>query len=81
MALVYEKLPSTMMPCFQPQEWMGKIQPVLDRSLLQSRSSQCSTTGVTKAMVCALLFVEKNHLLLIGMSIPCGGSGFPLPYV
>ena len=33
-----------------------------------SRSSQCSTTGVTKAMVCAA----------IGKSSLCGCSGFPL---
>ena len=46
-----------------------------------SRSSQCSTTGLTKAVVCAILsgMVHiKEPLLLIGNSSPCGGSGFPL---
>ena len=49
---------------------------------LFSRSSQCSTTGVTKAVVCTvILSVGKMHikepLLLIGKSSLCGGSGFP----
>ena len=45
-----------------------------------SRSSQCSTTGIakatgiTKAVVCAVLSVG----LLTGKSSPCGGSWFPL---
>ena len=46
-----------------------------------SRSSQCSTTGITKAMVCYPLCGTmhiKKLLLLIGKSRPCGGSGFPL---
>ena len=46
-----------------------------------SHSSQCSTTGVTKAMVCAILYrmmIIKEPLLLIGKSSPCGSSGFPL---
>ena len=46
-----------------------------------SRSSQCSTTGVTKAVVCAILcgMVHiKEPFLLIGKSSPCGGRGFPL---
>ena len=46
-----------------------------------SHSSQCSTTGVTKAVVCAIMsgIVHiKEPLLLIGKSSPCGGSGFPL---
>ena len=41
----------------------------------------CSMTGVTKAVVCAILsgMVHiKEPLLLIGKSSPCGGSGFPL---
>ena len=45
-----------------------------------SRSSQCSTTGVTKAVVCAILsgMVHiKEPLLLIGKSSLCGGSVFP----
>ena len=41
--------------------------------------SQCSTTCVTKAMVCAILSVHiKEPLLLIRKSSPCGGSVFPL---
>ena len=39
-----------------------------------------STTGVTKAMVCAILSVGvhiKEPLLLIGKSSLCCGSGFP----
>ena len=54
--------------------WSGSIE-------LFSRSNQCSTTGVTKAVVCAILcgMVHiKETLLLIGKSSPCGGSGFPL---
>ena len=47
-----------------------------------SRSSQCPTTGVTKAVVCVILSVGEMHikepLLLIGKSSLCGGSGFPL---
>ena len=45
-----------------------------------SCSSQCSMTGVTKAMICAILsgMVHiKEPLLLIIKSSPCGGSGFP----
>ena len=46
-----------------------------------SRSSQCSKTGVIKAVECAILsgmvHIEEP-LLLIGKSCPCGGSGFPL---
>ena len=43
------------------------------------RFSQCSTTGVTKAVVCVILSVHiKEPLLLIEKSSPCGGSGFPL---
>ena len=45
------------------------------------RSSQSSTTGVTKAVVCYLIcgMVHiKEPLLLIGKSSPFGGSGFPL---
>ena len=46
-----------------------------------SRSSQCSTTGVTKAVVCVILSVGwcyiKEPLLLIDKSSLCGGSGFP----
>ena len=45
-------------------------------------SSQCSATGVTKAVVCLYPVCEMIHvkepLLLIGKSSPCGGSGFPL---
>ena len=46
-----------------------------------SRSSQCSTTGVTKAAVCVILsgmMHIKEPLLLLGKSSLCGGSGFPL---
>ena len=46
-----------------------------------SRSSQCSTTGVTKAVVCVILYGMghiKEPLLLIGKSRPYGSSGFPL---
>ena len=53
-----------------------------------SRSSQCSTIGVTKAVVCVILsgmMHIKEPLLLIEKSSPCGGSGLPLsgplPYV
>ena len=45
-----------------------------------SRSSQSSTTGVTKAMVCVILsgmMHIKEPFLLIGKSSLCGGSGFP----
>ena len=45
-----------------------------------SRSSQCSTTGVTKAMVCypvcGMVHI-KEPLLLIDKSSLCGSSGFP----
>ena len=47
-----------------------------------SRPSQCSTTGVTKTVVCIILSVgwciQKEPLLLIGKSSLCGGSRFPL---
>ena len=46
-----------------------------------SRSSQCSTTGVTKAgmcyPVCGMVHINEP-LLLIGKSSLCGSSGFPL---
>ena len=46
-------------------------------------SSQCSTTGVTKATVCAVLYVKvhiKDSLLLIRKSSPCSGrSRCPMP--
>ena len=51
-----------------------------------TNSGQCSTTGVTKAVICAILHI-KEPLLLIGKSSLWGGSGFPLslssplPYV
>ena len=70
---------------------------VLNPSLSQrahcaiSRSSQCSTTGVTKAVVCAILsgMVHiKEPLLLIGKSSHVVAAGFfsyylsgPLLYV
>ena len=40
-------------------------------------SSQCSTTGVPKAVVCGMVHI-KEPLQLIGTSSPCGGSEFPL---
>ena len=46
-----------------------------------SRSSQWSTTGVTKAVVCAILtgMVHiKEPLLLIGKSNSCGDNRFSL---
>ena len=52
--------------------------------------TQCSTTGVTKTVVCVILsgmMHIKEPLLLIVKSSLCGGSGFPLslsdplPYV
>ena len=47
-----------------------------------SRSSQCSTTDVTKVVVCSILSVGgayiKEPLLLIGKSSPCSGIGFLL---
>ena len=46
-----------------------------------SRSNQCSTTGLTKPVVCTILSVGwciKKTLLLIGRSSSCGSSGFPL---
>ena len=49
-------------------------------SFKQSRSSQCSTTGVTKAVVCVILsgMVHiKVPLLLIDKSSLCDDSGFP----
>ena len=45
-----------------------------------SRSSQCSMTGVTKAVVCAILYGMvhiKEPLLLIKKSSLCGSSRFP----
>ena len=62
----------------------GEVEDKLAIGMIQwktiSRSSQCSTTGVTKAMVGAILsgMVHiKEPLLLIGKSSLCGGSGFP----
>ena len=43
--------------------------------------SYLSLHGITNAVVCAILPVGvhiKEPLLLIGKSIPCSGSGFPL---
>ena len=39
--------------------------------------SQCSTTGITKSVVCGMMHI-KEPLLLIGKSSICGGSGFLL---
>ena len=61
----------------------------LDRSFMGwthwaiSHSSQCSTTGVTKAVICAILSIRVYHvhikelLLLIDKSSLCGSSWFP----
>ena len=45
-----------------------------------SCSSQCSTTGVTKAVVCAIVsgMVHIKEPLLLIRNSPGGGSGFPL---
>ena len=49
-----------------------------------SRSRQCSTTCVTKAVmcypVCGMIDI-KYHLLLIGKSSPCGDRGFRSRYL
>ena len=48
-------------------------------TLSQKHSRQCSTTDVTKAVVCVILcgmMHIKEPLLLIRKSSPCGGSGF-----
>ena len=45
-----------------------------------SRSSQCSTTGVTKAVVCGMVQNIKEPLLLIGKSSLYGDSGFFLSH-
>ena len=48
---------------------------------LISRSSQYSTTGVTKVVVCVILsgmMHIKEPLLLIEKCSPCGSSRFPL---
>ena len=56
---------------------IGSLKPPI------SRSSQCSTTGATKAVhsmcypVSGIVHI-KEPLLLIGKSSPCGSSGFPL---
>ena len=44
-----------------------------------SRSSQCSTTGVRKAVILCGMMHIKEPLLLIRKSSPCANSGFPLP--
>ena len=58
-----------------------QIDPSWWTHLAISHSSQCSTTGVTKAVVCypvcGMMHI-KEPLLLIRKSSPCGGSGFPL---
>ena len=54
-----------------------RIDPSCWAYLDVSRSSQCVTTGVTKA-VCGMVHI-KEHLLLVRKSSPCsGGGGFPL---
>ena len=48
---------------------------------LSFRSNQCSITGVTKTVVCAVLYVVvhiKEPLLLIGKNSFCGSREFPL---
>ena len=45
---------------------MGRrIDPLWSIHLTISRSSQCSTTGVTKAVVCAILSVGVIHITLL----------------
>ena len=62
---------------------MGRrIDPLWWTHRVISCSSQCSMTGLTKACgmyypVCGMMNI-KEPLLLIGKSIPCGSSGFPL---
>ena len=59
----------------------SRIDPLWWTHRAISRSSQCSITGVTKAVVCAILYMGwciKEPMLLIGKSSPCGGSEFPL---
>ena len=49
--------------------------------LFISSSSQCSTTGLTEpwyVLSCLWDGAYKRPLQLIGLSIPGGGSGFPL---
>ena len=47
------------------------------RFAARARSSQCSTTGVTKAMACGMMHM-REPLLLVGKSSQYGGSGFSL---
>ena len=41
-----------------------------------SNSNQCSTTGITKAVICTILSVGHMNNLLIGKISSCSGSGF-----
>ena len=60
---------------------VGSILHGVDPLSYFSRSSQCSTTGVAKVVVCIILSFMMVHikepLLLIGKCSLCGGSGFP----
>ena len=70
---------SKSFPCWEP--WCCQVRVITFVSQWAiSRSSQCFTTGVTKAVVCVILSVGwcKEPLLLIEKSSPCGGGGFPL---
>ena len=66
---------------FAPGSMCCRIDPSWWTHCAISRSSQCSTTGVTKAVVYVILcgmMHKKQPLLLIGKSSLCGGSVFPL---
>ena len=60
--------------------WDGVSEWSFTMSHTISRSSQCSTTGVTKVVVCFILWDDayKRTLAANLKSNPCGRSGFPL---
>ena len=66
-----------------PLKYVGGLRPYtwLERSHKVRWVVDRSFTGVTKAVVCAILLWDdayKRTLLLIGKSSSCGNSGFPL---
>ena len=72
---------SSVVRAFAHSAMALRIDPLWWTHWAISCSSQCSMTGVTKVVGCIILsgmMHIKEPLLLIGISSPCGGSGFPL---
>ena len=81
-SVIYRAICSSVVRVFTHVARGRRIDPSWWTHRAISRSSQRSTTGLTKGSgmcypVCGMMHV-KEPLLIIGKSSLCGGSGFPL---